>query len=145
MAYMNQEKKKVLAPAIKSVLKKYNMKGTIGVHHHSSLVVNIKAGALDLLGAAQKHNDEYARMRGDEPYQVGDNLQVNPYHCVANAKRVGENKIAKFYDELLDAVNGRGTSVQNHNNSDIMTDYFDVGYYIDINVGQWDKPYELTA
>jgi peptidoglycan/xylan/chitin deacetylase (PgdA/CDA1 family) len=31
MAYMNQQKKAALAPAIKAVLKKYNMKGTIAV------------------------------------------------------------------------------------------------------------------
>ena len=35
--------------------------------------------------------------------------------------------------------------VGNHNNSDISTDYFDVGWYIDINIGKWDKPYEVTG
>jgi hypothetical protein len=29
----------------------------------------------------------------------------------------------------------------NHDNSDAMTDYFDVGWYVDINYGKWDKPY----
>ena len=33
----------------------------------------------------------------------------------------------------------------NHDNSDIMTDYFDVGWYWDINVGDWDKTYVLTG
>jgi hypothetical protein len=33
----------------------------------------------------------------------------------------------------------------NYNNSDIMTDYFDVGWYIEINVGKWNKEYNLTA
>jgi len=31
----------------------------------------------------------------------------------------------------------------NHNNSDIQTDYFDVGWYISIDIGKWDKPYVL--
>jgi hypothetical protein len=26
-----------------------------------------------------------------------------------------------------------------------MTDYFDVGWYIEINVGKWNKEYNLTA
>jgi hypothetical protein len=26
-----------------------------------------------------------------------------------------------------------------------MTDYFDVGWYIDINVGKWNKPYQFEA
>jgi hypothetical protein len=33
----------------------------------------------------------------------------------------------------------------NHDNSDIMTDYFDVGWYCDINIGKWDRPYTVTA
>lgn len=141
MAYMNQEKKKVLAPAIKAVLKKYGMKGTIGVRHHSSLVVNIKSGDLDLIGSAQRYNDYRAQMRGETPYQVGKYLQVNQFHAANWSREIGDEEIANFYDELVDAMNGRGASVQNHNNSDIMTDYFDVGWYLDINVGDWDKPY----
>jgi len=31
----------------------------------------------------------------------------------------------------------------NHNNSDIQSDYFDVGWYVNIQVGKWNKPYEL--
>ena len=137
MAYMNQERKKQLAPAIKAVLKKYNMKGTIGVRNHSSLIVNIKSGALDLLGAAQKHNDQYAEMRGQEPYQVGDHLQVNTYHCQDWAEKVGETKIAKFYKELIAAMKGD----LYYDNSDAMIDYFDTAYYMDINVGNWNTPY----
>jgi len=41
MAYMNQDKKKALVPQIKAVLKKYGVKGTIGVDNYSSLVVNV--------------------------------------------------------------------------------------------------------
>jgi hypothetical protein len=26
-----------------------------------------------------------------------------------------------------------------------MTDYFDVGWYIDIKIGKWDKPYNFTG
>ena len=47
MAYVSKELKSKLAPAIKAVLKKYDMKGTIAVRNHSSLVVNLKSGAID--------------------------------------------------------------------------------------------------
>ena len=30
-------------------------------------------------------------------------------------------------------------NVGNHDNSDPMTDYFDVGWYISVNLGRWDK------
>jgi len=136
MAYISQEKKKELAPAIKAVLKKYGVKGTIGINHHSSLVVNLKEGVLDLLGDAQKHNDEYAAMRGQKSYPVGDHLQVNTSYCDEWAKN---ETIAEFYKELIAAMKGTGW----YNNTDIMTDYFDIAYYLDVNVGKWDKGYVL--
>ena len=50
MAYVSQEDKKELAVGIKRVLKKYNIKGTIGVHNHSTIVVKLRSGDLDILG-----------------------------------------------------------------------------------------------
>ena len=145
MAYVSQEMKKDLAPQIKAVLKKYGLKGSIGVRHHSSLVVNIKSGILDLVGASNKHRIEEAKRRGNEPY-IDNYIQVNENYVSDWMKAIGESKIAKFYDELVAAMKGVGSqSVEWYNNSDIMTDYFDRAYYIDINVGQWNKPYEVTA
>lgn len=43
MAYMNQERKAQLAPAINAVFKRYGVKGSISVHNHSTLVVTIKS------------------------------------------------------------------------------------------------------
>ena len=56
MAYMNQEQKKQRAPQIKKVLKKYGLKGTIGVRNYSTLYVTIKEGALDFIGALLKRS-----------------------------------------------------------------------------------------
>jgi len=115
MAYMSQEKKKQLAPGIKAVLKEYGMKGSIAVDNYSSLVVNLREGPIDF---------------------GGDRIQVNPYWV----REHYEGKARDFLTKLVKAMN-----VGNHDNSDIMTDYFDVGWYIVINVGRWDKPYKVTA
>jgi len=143
MAYMNQDKKKAIAPQIKAVLAKYDVKATIGVRNYSTLVVNIKEGALDFIGAANKHNQQYAERTGQKAYEVTNYYGVNPYWEVEHMSNIGETKIANFFKELIAAMNGKGSSVANHDNSDIMTDYFDVGWYLDINVGKWDKPYIL--
>lgn len=115
MAYMNQERKKQLAPGIKAVLQKYGMKGTIAVRDHMVLVVNIKEGALPF-----------------ENYE-----QVNPYHV----SRFYEGEKREFLTELLSAMRGDMW----YDNSDAMTDYFDTAYYMNINVGNWNKPYTLVA
>ena len=47
MAYISQQDKRELTPAIKSVLKKYGMKGSIAVKNHMSLVVNLQSGPID--------------------------------------------------------------------------------------------------
>lgn len=125
MAYIGQEHKKKLAPEIKKVLKKYGMKGSIRICNHSTLVVNLKEGALDLIG---DYGSDYDR----------DHLQVNTYYCVEWAK---SPVIKSFYDELIKAMKGDDW----YDKSDAMTDYFDIAYYININAGQWNKPYVLTA
>ena len=47
MAYVSQEMKSELAPVIKTILKKYGMKGSLAVRNHSTLVLNLKSGKID--------------------------------------------------------------------------------------------------
>ena len=140
MAYMTQERKKEIAVEVKKVAKKYGFTGrevTVGVDHHSTLVVNIFGGPLDFLGAAQKFNDELALRRGNESYPVGGYLQVYHGRAEEQMREIGETVIADFYKELVEAICSTGY----YNNSDAMTDYFDHDFYIDINVGRWDRDY----
>ncbi len=146
MAHMNQNKKAAIAPQIKAVLKKYRTKGTVAVRHYSTLVVNISESELDLVGAADRWNEYIAERRSYvQRYVVEDNFDVNPFHEVSNMREIGEDTIADFYEELIAAMNGAGSGFANHDNSDIQTDYFDVGWYVDINVGKWNKPFIYTG
>jgi hypothetical protein len=117
MAYMSQEMKKELAPKVKEICKKYNMKATLGVRHHSTLVLNVKSGPIDF------------------DLQLNNYEQVNVYHIDKHHNGTAR----KFLEEVNDAMN-----IGNHDNSDAMVDYFDVGWYTDINIGKWNKPYILT-
>ena len=141
MAYVSQEMKKQLAPQIKAVLKKYGMKGTIAVSNHSKLVVNLKEGKLDLIGQANLDNKARAERTGDRFFEIEGNYQANPY----SAHNSGNVIIAKFFKDLVAAMNGVGSDIGNYDNSDVMTDYFDVGWYIGINVGDYGKPYICTG
>ena len=151
MAYFSQEDKKKVAPKIKAVLKKYGLKGSVAVHNHSTLVVNIKEGSLDLCGVELKcrladprflllNDSEEVRDAHKRNVEKPTYIQVNRYHASERCRRVGEEKIAKFYEELNEATMGAGW----FDKSDIQTDYFHTAYFIDINVGKWNKPYNFV-
>ena len=136
MAYMNQNLKAELAPGIKAVLKKYGMKGSIAVRHNMTLVVNIKSGKLDIM---QNWYDKVTE-RGTVN-QYGDNIK-KPEYLDVNQYWIedGYTGIVKdFINELYDAMKGDKW----FDKSDIQSDYFHTAYYMDVNVGSWDKPYTL--
>tara|TARA_R110001632_G_scaffold224141_1_gene356364 strand:- start:401 stop:820 length:420 start_codon:yes stop_codon:yes gene_type:complete len=115
MAYVSQADKKSLAPAIKAVLKKYSMKGSISIRNHSTLCVTIKSGALD--------------------FDLRDGYEdVNVYWIDQHYAGIQR----AFLNELLDAMKGP----KYFNNDDAMTDYFSRSHYTDITIGSaWNKPY----
>ena len=140
MAYISQNEKKELAPAIKKVLKAYGMKGTIGINHHSTLVVNLKSGSLDLLGAAQRVNDERANRQGLPTTQIGEYFQANAYREPTEYENFNQ-KIGRFYSDLIKAMKG----TKWFDKSDMMTDYFHTAYFLSINVGKYSSPYQFTG
>lgn len=133
MAYMSQEKKAALAPRIKAILKKYGVKGSLAVRGHSTLVLNLKSGKIDFIGNSNRvcGENHYQVSRGFKPNTTGYD-QVNPYWYQDHY----DGKAKAFLKEVLAVMNDG-----NHDRSDIQTDYFCVGWYVDINIGKWNKPY----
>jgi MarR-like DNA-binding transcriptional regulator SgrR of sgrS sRNA len=137
MAYIDQIKKKQIAAAIKPICAKYGVKATLSIDNHSSLALNVKSGTIDFIGNSNK-------VCSDDFYQVAQGFtpntkkydRVNPYHYQSHY----DGEAVAFLSEVLQAMN-----VGNHNRSDIQSDYFDVGWYVNVNIGKWDKPYELVA
>lgn len=139
MAYMNSEKKAVIASKIKPILAKYGVKGSLSVSHHSTIVLTLKSGKIDFIGNLNRvcGNDHYQVSQGFKPITTDRYIDVNPYWY----KDHFDGKARKFLDEAFNALRSAGY----YNNSDAMTDYFDVAYYYDIQVGKWNKPYVLEA
>ena len=121
MAYVSQELKAKIAPKVKAILKKYKVKGTLAVRNHSTLVLNIKEGALDMY-------KDYGKSEDAEKFGI----QVNPYWY----KDHFSGRTRAFLSEVIPAMNDG-----NWDKSDAQTDYFNVGWYIDVNIGKWNKPY----
>jgi len=135
MAYMSQEKKKSLEPAIKAILKKYGIKGRVGVKHHSTLVLNITEGGINFIENTNRVNKKRCEWNGEHFIEEKNYIQVNHFYV----DKFFDGKAADFLNEIVKAMN-----VGNYDNSDIQTDYFDVGFHIDINIGTWNKPYVLV-
>ena len=134
MAYMNQERKAKITKMLKPILAKYKVKGSLSVRNHSTIVLTLKSGAIDFIGNSNRvcGNDFYQVQRGFKPTTSGYD-QVNPYwfqdHYDGDAKA--------FLTEAMKALK----SADWYDESDAMIDYFNIAYYVDVNIGKWDAPY----
>jgi hypothetical protein len=63
-------------------------------------------------------------------------VQVNHYWLDSHY-----NGLALEYLEKVKAI----MSVEHWDKSDIQSDYFHCAYYMHINIGAWDKPFEVTT
>lgn len=64
-------------------------------------------------------------------------IQLNKYHLKDDKRLTG------LAGEILNDVKSFAESY-NFDDSDIMTDYFHVNFYLHITVGQWDKPFKVV-
>jgi hypothetical protein len=137
---MSQERKAQIAPAVKAILKKYKVKGSLSVRNHSTLSLTIKSGAIDFVEnfIQTDANLNYGKKMSQDQIdwiRKNQSVDVNPYwyheHFSGTAKQ--------FLREVLTAMNDG-----NWDKSDIQTDYFNVGWYVNVNIGRWNQPYVLA-
>jgi hypothetical protein len=142
MAYVSQELKSKLSPTIKAICKKYKVKASIAVRHHSTLVLNVKSGKIDFIENYIKTDaDKVAanKMSPDTIAHIRKNqsLDVNTYW----AHEHYSGKARQFLTEMISAM--KGPDFFDH--TDAQTDYFHCSHYIDINIGKWNKPYIVES
>lgn len=136
MAYMSQERKKGLAEELKKVLKGSGLKYTLSVHNHSTICMKIKSGPVDFI---QNYMDENKVRWGHVEQRV---MKEKPSYMDVNEFWYHEHFTGVAKDLLEKIV--KTLNIGNHNNSHIQSDYFDVGWYVSIKVGEWDKPYQAV-
>jgi hypothetical protein len=113
MSYINQVTKSQIAIELKKIVPK-TWKWSLSITHHSTLVFTVSAApASDI----SEHN--------------GHHVQVNPYY----PEKYFSPATLPIVEKIIEAMNAH-----NYCNSDSQRDYFDVGYYINFNLGRWNKP-----
>lgn len=133
-AYFTQDMKKEMAPAIKKLMQKYDLDGRLSVRNNSTVVLNVRSGNIDF---ENDYNTEKV-WNGNKTNPWGGYLQVSNHHLDTTWKK--DSKAQKFLEEAYAILDKN-----NYNNSDLQTDYFDVGHYTSLNIGAWDKPYVYTG
>lgn len=126
MAYMNQERKKVIADALKKNLKGVNIKYSLSVQNYSTIVMTIKSGDVDFfkeMVPEMKHG-----------FEMGY-INVNPYHFRNHFEGRSRDVLTKIFEAM---------NTGNHDRSDIQSDYHDVGWYVEVRIGTYNKPYIPT-
>jgi hypothetical protein len=135
MAYINQQEKKEIAEALKKELgsaKERGFKYSLGVRNLSTLVIKISSGSVDFMG----NYNEKRKSRGLDERKYASFFGA----CRSDYSDSFSGDVAKIINKIAKIMNK-----DNHDNSDSMTDYFDVGYYVDIRIGDYDKPYKLEV
>lgn len=126
MAYFSQDMKKVLVNRLKTNFP--NWKFSVSVDHHSSVVVKIKSAPVDLVDGLIRDEDKKGFLR------------VNQYWLDSHFKGQALVELKR----LLKDINLEGDKDANFDNSDINSDYFHVGYYVNLYIGvSSDKPFEF--
>lgn len=140
MAYMNQEKKAKISTNLKPILKKYGIKGSLSVNNHSTIVLTLKSGEIDFV-------ENYIKTDIDKPYgskmvqdqidylRKNQSMDVNPYWYQEHFSGVAK----EFLTEAMVALK----SADWYDETDAQVDYFNTAYYVDINVGKWNQPYQF--
>ena len=90
-------------------------------------MLTVRQGSIDFVA-------DYGISPQDRTHAKQFGIQVNPYHYKSHFN----GRALKFLSEVIPAMNDG-----NHDRSDIQTDYFDVGWYVDVNIGRWNRPYAL--
>ena len=111
-----------------------------------SLSVALMSGPRSPFGDELTYPDTY----DDKRYPVNGHAQLNHHYItreslgnktvwVSNGTILTE-EAAKMLKEVISIANR-----DNWDNSDTQTDYFDANYYFHIEIGKWNKPFQITS
>ena len=130
---MNQEKKSIIKAAMDKVLKARGFKYSLRVENHMAIACTIQSGPVDFIGNFRDKTGKTFELPGRDKGHMQVNLYWLEDHYSGQALQI--------LQECAQALQAAGY----YDRSDAMTDYFDTAYYMHLNIGAWDKPYQLTA
>ena len=134
MAYFSQEMKKAISADVRKICTAHGVKGTLSVRNGMKVALTLKSGAIDF-NADQAERVVFGRR--EEAVDFHDGKDVS--YGWEDTFREGTTAHA-FLAEIVPVLN-RG----NYSNTDSQRDYFDDGFYVAIEIGRYNRPYDLTT
>ena len=127
MAYISATEVKAIREELKREFPKYRF----GVRKESSGLA---------VGVTVKKGPAF----GEEVFTHGEGYaQINQYHLYHYGK-----KAEKFFEKVMKIIKTAPAKAEGgrawYDESDAMTDYFNTAFYIHLNVGEWNKPYQAV-
>lgn len=142
MAWVQKETIDKVRAALKVLNKEYGMKTSVSGTNSSSLKVRIVSGKidfvqnrLDMLEADTRYSEAEKENHRLYLTKFNSGIQVNHYWLDTSF-----SGLALEYLEKVKAI----MSVDHWDKSDVQSDYFHCAYYMNIDIGAWNKPYEVT-
>lgn len=121
MAYIDQKKKAEIEAALKKVIPA-SWKYSLAIQNHSTLCLTIYSAPRDLVTANLR--PVHRKAHGC--------ITLNPYYI----KHEYDGELLELFQRILAAMNAG-----NYDHSDVQSDYFDVGWYVSVNIGKSDRPF----
>ena len=125
MAYMSTAHAAQIRANLKAKFPEF--KFAVRKSNYTAIHVSILSGPVEFFPAAGADDNfcEYTR--------TSRHADVNHYH-INSSNFLNRDKLQEIFDVINEG---------NRDRSDIMTDYFDVGFYIHFYIGDYNKPYIL--
>ena len=136
MAYISKEQQKEKLIKLKPLFKKYGLRATLARSNASKITLNIWEGSIDFMG-------QYNNYRINNKNRYCDNSNVENFLNYKTFVITNNCTFKEFSGEALEFLTEANKILQqdNYDRSDMMTDYFDIGFFVDISIGNCEKDY----
>lgn len=139
MAYVTQEVITKARTALKALNKEYGVKATFSGKGDSALYLTIAEGKIDFLNnyceTVKANRIQHDTQQVIDWVKREEHVSVNQYYLDSSF-----SGIALEYLEKAKAI----MYADHWDKSDIQSDYFNCAYYVNMNIGRWNKPYKLV-
>ncbi|MCZ2078405.1 MAG: hypothetical protein LC130_25820 [Bryobacterales bacterium] len=107
----------------------------------SELTISLMSAPFDAFADSLVHYPDGRTFEDDKSYSQLNYRQLRNEYSNQNGLSNGRRLTEQAWSVLRRAV--EIGQAQNWDNSDIQSDYFDVNYWFDIQIGKWNKGFEV--